>query len=122
METSKLLPSPSFQYCVTSSGQNLEDISELKFCNRAGSDQVALGIMHYHDKLRVPIESVKIDSVGVLVRYNHISCINKFEPSYILSGGSYLEVAVKALDFLHPIILGELCDLYLVQASPRDPW
>jgi hypothetical protein len=77
--------------------------------------------MHYHDELWVPIESVKVDSVRVKVRYNHVSRINEFEPSYILSGGSYLEVAVKALDLLHPIILGELCDLYLVQASPRDP-
>ena len=77
--------------------------------------------MHYHDKLRVPIESVKVDRVRVKVRNNDVSCVNKFEPSHILSGGSYLEVAVKALDLLQPIILGELCDLYLVQASPRDP-
>jgi hypothetical protein len=94
VETSKLLPSTRFQYCVTSSRQNLEGISELQFCNRAGCDQVALRVMHYHDKLRVPIESVKVDSVGVKVRYNDVSCVNKFEPSYILSGGSYLEVAV----------------------------
>jgi hypothetical protein len=77
--------------------------------------------MHYQYKLRIPIESVKVYRVGVQVRNNNVSCVNKFEPSYILSGGSYLEVAVKALDLLHPIILGELCDLYLVQASPRDP-
>jgi hypothetical protein len=121
VEASKLLPSTCFQDCGTSPGQNLEDISELQFCNRPGSDQVALGVMHYHDELRVPIESVEVDSVGVKARYNYVSCVNEFEAPYILSSGSYLEVAVKALDLLHPITLGELSHLHLVQASPRDP-
>ena len=65
MEAAELLPSTCLKDGGPTSCSYFEGIGELELCDGSRCNQVPLGIVHDSNELRVPVESVDIDSLAI---------------------------------------------------------